>query len=814
MMAKAAGISLRSVQRIWKAHRLAPHRVRTFKLSKDPAFVPKLRDVVGLYLHPPAHAIVLSVDEKSQIQALDRTQPGLPMKEGRPRDHDPRLRAPRHHHAVRGPERARRHGAGPLHAAPPPPGVPPLPQRGRGGGAGRQAGPRHPRQLRHPQAPQGPGLAGAAPALDLPLHPDLLLVAQRGRDLLRQADPAAPRRGSFPSLVALQEAINRFLEEHNRDPRPFVWTADPDAIVEKVRRGITDGGRPGGRPGRTAMAASRVERRLAAILAADVVGYSRLIERGRGRHARRAQGCAARLVDPLLAEHRGRIVKLMGDGALVEFGSVVDAVACAVAIQQAVAEREAEVPAGAPDPVPDRRQPRRRGRRGRRRPLGDGVNVAARLEQLCRAGRVLVSGTAYDHLQGKLDLRVRVRGEQRLKNIERPVRVYRMVVGGPGAASRRRPRPAARRPDQPSLAVLPFANMSGDPEQELLRRRHRRGPDHRPRQGLRAVRDRPPLRLRPQGGGAGRARGGARLGVRYVLEGSVRRAGERVRITAQLVDAATGAHLWAERYDRVWPTCSWCRRRWSSASSPRSRSAAARRGGGDPPGRRPATWRPTSSTCAAGSCSVPARQALPGLARRLFAQAAALDPGFARAHAGIAECDANLHLHYGGRLPVEEILAGAEAALALEPGLAAAHVARGVALVAQGRIEEAERGVRAGDRARAGQRRRPSLLRAPVLPAGADGGRRAAVPPGRGAVPRRHLRAADPGRDRAGTGAGRGGPRRGAAHAGAGRTEARGAPRGPLRRLRRRDGAGRPGRPGRARCGWGNARSRSRPTTT
>ncbi|MCE3250402.1 MAG: tISRso5 [Geminicoccaceae bacterium] len=183
MMARVTGISLRSVQRIWAAHRLAPHRIRTFKLSKDPAFVPKLRDVIGLYMHPPAHAIVLSVDEKSQIQALERTQPGLPPKERRPATatHD-----------------YERHGTTTLFAA-----LNVLDgtvlgrcmQRHRHQEflrfLGRQAGPCHPRQLRHAQTPQNPGVAGAAPALDLPFHSDLLLLAQRGRDLLRQADPAA-----------------------------------------------------------------------------------------------------------------------------------------------------------------------------------------------------------------------------------------------------------------------------------------------------------------------------------------------------------------------------------------------------------------------------------------------------------------------------------------------------------------------------------------------------------------------------------------------------------------------------------------------
>ena len=136
MMAKASGISVSSVQRIWRAHGLRPHKVEQFKLSNDPKFVDKLRDVVGLYVDPPAHAIVLSVDEKSQIQALDRTQPGPSHEEGPRRDHDPRLQAQRHHDAVRRARRARRQGDRPLHAAPPPSGVHPLPQHHRSQSSG------------------------------------------------------------------------------------------------------------------------------------------------------------------------------------------------------------------------------------------------------------------------------------------------------------------------------------------------------------------------------------------------------------------------------------------------------------------------------------------------------------------------------------------------------------------------------------------------------------------------------------------------------------------------------------------------------
>jgi hypothetical protein len=193
MLAKAAGVSPRSVQRILEAHQLAPHRIRTFKLSNDPKFAEKLKDVVGLYVDPPAHAVVLSVDEKSQIQALDRTQPVLPMKPGRAgtMTHD-----------------YKRHGTTtlfaalnilrPQHAAPSPSGVHPLPQHDRGAAPGGKSNPRHRRQLCDPQASEGAPMAGAASALDVPLHPDLRIVAQCSRRLLLQAHAPAPPARRVP----------------------------------------------------------------------------------------------------------------------------------------------------------------------------------------------------------------------------------------------------------------------------------------------------------------------------------------------------------------------------------------------------------------------------------------------------------------------------------------------------------------------------------------------------------------------------------------------------------------------------------------
>ena len=294
--------------------------------------------------------------------------------------------------------------------------------------------------------------------------------------------------------------------------------------------------------------AARPERRLAAILAVDMVGYSRLMERDEQGTMRRLRSVRQELTEPLIAQHRGRLVKLMGDGALCEFASVVDAVACAVAIQRGMAARGAEW--SAPERI--------RFRIGVNlgdviRDLdgdlyGDGVNVAARLEQLAEPGGILVSGTAYDHLQGKLDCTLVAMGEQRLKSMERPVRVYRVELGGdcPGSPATA---PTAL-PDKATVAVLPFDNMSNDPDQayfsdgitedlitELARFRE-----------LFVIARNSSFAFR--GKTVDVREIGRLLGAGYVVEGSVRRMGARVRITAQLIEATTGAHLWAERYDR------------------------------------------------------------------------------------------------------------------------------------------------------------------------------------------------------------------------------------------------------------------------
>jgi adenylate cyclase len=298
------------------------------------------------------------------------------------------------------------------------------------------------------------------------------------------------------------------------------------------------------------MSERKVERRLAAILAADVVGYSRLVGEDEEGTLERLKVLRRTVADPKIKEHRGRVVRTMGDGLLVEFASVVDAVRCAVDVQREMALRNADLPV-------DRRIEFRIGInlgdiiKDGREIYGDGVNVAARLEALAAPGGICVSRVVRDQVRDKLGFAFDDRGEQQVKNIARPVRVFDVNMAGetmiltPDAATRA---PLAL-PDKPSIAVLPFQNMSGDPEQEYFA-------DGMVEEIITAL-----SRIRwlfviarnstftYKGRSIGVKQMGRELGVRYVLEGSVRKGGNRVRITAQLIEAETGAHLWADRFD-------------------------------------------------------------------------------------------------------------------------------------------------------------------------------------------------------------------------------------------------------------------------
>jgi class 3 adenylate cyclase/TolB-like protein/Tfp pilus assembly protein PilF len=322
-----------------------------------------------------------------------------------------------------------------------------------------------------------------------------------------------------------------------------------------------------------------VERRLVAILAADVVGYSHLVEMDEAGTLAALKALQREVIDPLLAEHHGRIVKLMGDGALAEFGSVVDAVACAVAVQKAVAEQQADVPTtrrivfrigvNLGDVVVEGDDL-----------LGDGVNIAARLEQICEPGGVMISGTAYDHLQGKLGLPMEFAGEQRLKNIDRPIRTYRIDPGGlpPAAKSSRLRRglfwplalaallilglglgtgiwlwrgagtPASDQ--RPAIAVLPFVTFAADKATTRLANgvtediisdlARQTGIDVIARASTEVYKDR----------STDVRQIGRDLAVRFVLEGSIQRDGDQIRATARLSDTTTGAQIWSNRWNR------------------------------------------------------------------------------------------------------------------------------------------------------------------------------------------------------------------------------------------------------------------------
>jgi len=292
----------------------------------------------------------------------------------------------------------------------------------------------------------------------------------------------------------------------------------------------------------------RVERRLAAIFAGDVAGYSRLMGQAEAGTLARLNALRRELIDPEIAEHKGRIVKTTGDGILIEFPSVVEAVSCAVAVQHGMASRNAAIPL-------DQRIEFRIGIN-----LGDvivedgdihgdGVNVAARLEALAEPGGICVSRVVRDQVRDKLDIAFEDLGEQALKNIARPVRVFR--VRPDAAVSAVSPAPALALPDKPSIAVLPFENMSGDPEQEYFAD----GMVEDIITGLSRIKWLFVIARNSTFVYKGRAvdvkQIGRELGVRYVLEGSVRKLGNRVRITGQLIDTANAAHVWAERYDRA-----------------------------------------------------------------------------------------------------------------------------------------------------------------------------------------------------------------------------------------------------------------------
>ena len=290
-------------------------------------------------------------------------------------------------------------------------------------------------------------------------------------------------------------------------------------------------------------------RKLAAILVSDVVGYSRLARANEDRTLSRLRGLRSDLIDPAIAAHRGRIVKRTGDGAIIEFRSVVDAVSYAIEVQKAMVERNAGV-------APDKRIEFRIGiqlgdvvEESDADLMGDGVNIAARLEGISKPGAICLSEDAYRQVKGRLDLAVNDLGPTQLKNITEPVRVYSLEVGEPAQA---KPAPTtAPGPPRLSMVVLPFANIGGDPEQEHFVD----GVTESLTTDLSRIRGSFVIGRNTAFTYKGKAvdlkQIGRELNVRYVLEGSVQRSGNRMRVNIQLIDGETGNHLWAERFDEA-----------------------------------------------------------------------------------------------------------------------------------------------------------------------------------------------------------------------------------------------------------------------
>jgi len=385
----------------------------------------------------------------------------------------------------------------------------------------------------------------------------------------------------------------------------------------------------------------RAQRHLAAILAADVVGYSRLMERDEADTFQRLRAHRKELFEPEIAKHGGRIFKLMGDGLLAEFASVVDAVECAVTLQRGMAERNASE-------AEDRRIDVRIGINLGDVILeggdchGDGVNVAARLQTEAPPGGICISATVHQHIAGKLPFAFRDLGEQSLKNIAAPVRTYEVEFGAAPSqslesrsAESRSVDKAAGGDSKPTIAILPFANLGGDPEQdyfsdgitediitELSRWR------------MLAVQSRS-ASFRYRGAAIDVKQAARELRVRFILEGSVRRLGGRIRITAQLIDAETGSHVWAERFDRdaadLFEVQDQVVRTIVSTLVGRVQAADAERARRKPPAK-----------LAAYECMMKGN-ALPwddpagaAEATRLFEQAIEIDPGYGFAHAVLA----------------------------------------------------------------------------------------------------------------------------------------------------------------------------------
>src|SRR6266571_3313389 len=419
-------------------------------------------------------------------------------------------------------------------------------------------------------------------------------------------------------------------------------------------------------------------RKLAAILAADVAGYSRLTGLDEEGTLERLRDLRRELINPAVSLHRGRIVKTTGGGILIEFLSVVDAVRCAIEVQQGMVERNADMP----------QEKRIEFRVGvnlgdvmieGRDLYGDGVNIAARLEAFAEPGGICISRTVLNHARDKLSFDVEDAGEQTLKNIARPVHVYRIIINPSRRPATPKPEvPALALPDKPSVAVLPFTNMSGDPEQEFVS-------DGVAEDVITALSHYPSLFVIARNSSftyKGRAvdvkQVGRELGVRYVLEGSLRKAGNRIRVIALLVEAETGNHVWAERYDRdladIFAVQDEITERVVAAIEPELYAAEQVRSQSKPPDSLDAWECVIRALACIGQGTRDENTEAEALCRR----AIAIAPGYGRAHSLLAWALLRRTLWSGDlRTVVPEVSAELQTALALDDRDPWAHLAQG-----------------------------------------------------------------------------------------------------------------------------------------
>ncbi len=426
-----------------------------------------------------------------------------------------------------------------------------------------------------------------------------------------------------------------------------------------------------------------MERRLSAIMIADVVGFSRLMRSNEVGTLQALKSHQIELINDKISSHSGNIVKSTGDGFVAEFSSVISATNCAAEIQTEMRQRNANVPQ-------DRRIEFRIGLSAGdilhddNDVFGDEVNIAARIEALARPGGVAISGATREQLGSKTDLVFEDAGEHLLKNIDRPIQLFHLVLGADGSRSAQ---PAQAR--ELSVAVLPFTNMSGDPEQEYFA-------DGITEDLITDLSKIPNLfvvgrhSVFAYKGTAGNLVQVAReLGVKLVLEGSVRKSGQRVRITAQFIDGGTGGHLWAERYDRELTDIFELQDEITKTIVDQLQLELGSIAESD------FSKSPTRNLDAY-SFYLQGRQfyhmrtkEMLDRSRRMFEKAVDLDPGFARAYAGIADCDSFSNSWFGEGVSVHDILGMASKAIELEPDLAEAHAAKGFALLSAGRDDEA-----------------------------------------------------------------------------------------------------------------------------